>query len=209
MAEVVDRRSLRYRHRRGELLVAVGEYVLENGVAALTLRRAAEAVGVSHATLQHHFGSREQLLEEIVEHLVERSFAPGEDYPEQATNADVERRLRELWASLMTPTGKKDIRMFTDVLVQSLYVGPGSEPAITHSIGQRLERIAGIMVSLGCPEPEAMTFATGMLAMLRGITLDLLATGEQERVDATFELLLGGALRLAAAWSENRDRAPA
>jgi AcrR family transcriptional regulator len=207
MVEVVDRRSLRYRHRRGELLVAVGEYVLENGVATLTLRGAAEAVGVSHATLQHHFGSREQLLEEIIEHLLERSFAPGEDYPDGATAADVEVRLRRLWSSLKTPTSERDIRLFTEVLVQSLYAGPASEPAVVRSIGQRLARIAGIMVSLGCPESEAMSCATAMLAMLRGITLDLLATGEDERVEETFELLLAGALRLAGVWTANRDRA--
>jgi len=206
MAEVVDKRSLRYRHRRAELLVAVAEHVLENGVATLTLRGAAEAVGVSHATLQHHFGTREQLLEEIIEHLLERSFAPGRDYPEGATVADVEVRLRELWASLMTPASGRDIRLFTEVLVQGLYTGPASEPAVTRSIGQRLERIAGIMVSLGCPESEAMPCATAMLAMLRGITLDLLATGEDERVDETFELLLAGALRLAGVWTADRDR---
>src|ERR1700689_1159007 len=148
MVEVVDRRSLRYRHRRGELLVAVGGDVLENGVATLTLRGAAEAVGVTHATLQHHFGSREELLEEIVEHLLERSFAPGEDYPAGATVADVEVRLRRLWSSLKTPTSERDIRLFTEVLVQGLYSGPTSEPAVTRSIGQRLARIAGIMVSL-------------------------------------------------------------
>jgi hypothetical protein len=51
-----------------------------------------------------------------------------------------------------------------------------------------------------------MSCATAMLAMLRGITLDLLATGEDERVDETFELLLAGALRLAGVWSANRDR---
>jgi|HubBroStandDraft_6_1064221.scaffolds.fasta_scaffold01750_2 AcrR family transcriptional regulator len=207
MGERVDGRSLRYRHRRGELLVAVGEYVLENGVASLTLRRAAEAVGVTHATLQHHFGTREQLLEEIIEHLLERSFAPGEDYPEGVTVADVEVRLRAFWASLNTPTGQQDIRLFTEVLVQGLYSGPGSEPAVTRSITQRLERIAGIIVSLGCPEAEAMSFATAMLALLRGITLDLLATGEDERVQDTFELFLSGAMRLTLAWEADRDRA--
>jgi AcrR family transcriptional regulator len=207
MAERIDGRSLRYRHRRGELLVAVGEYVLENGVATLTLRRAAEAVGVTHATLQHHFGTREELLEEIIEHLLERSFAPGEDYPEGATVADVEQRLRTLWASLKTPTGSRDIRLFTEVLVQGLYAGAGSEPAVTRSIAQRLERIAGIILSLGCPPDETMAYATGMLAMLRGITLDLLATGENDRVEATFELLLAGALRLTVFWSANRERA--
>jgi AcrR family transcriptional regulator len=207
MAEVVDRRSLRYRHRRAELLVAVGEYVLENGLATLTLRGAAEAVGVTHATLQHHFGTREQLLEEIIEHLLERSFAPGEDYPDAATVADVEVRLRELWSGLRTPASGRDIRLFTEVLVQGLYKGPDSEPAVTRSIGQRLDRIAGIMVSLGCPESDAMSCATAMLAMLRGITLDLLATGEDERVEETFELLLAGALRLAGVWTADRDRA--
>jgi len=68
--------------------------VLENGVATLTLPGAADAVGVTHATLQHHFGGREQLLEEIIEHLLKRSFAPGEDDPVGATVAEVEVRLR-------------------------------------------------------------------------------------------------------------------
>lgn len=121
MAERVDGRRLRYQHRRGELLEAVGEYVLENGVASLSLRRVGEAVGVSHVTLQHHFAN---------------------------------------------------------------------------------------IVALGCPREEARSYATLLLATLRGLVIDLLATGERERLDEAFETYLAGAERRAAEWfSTDRPRA--
>jgi DNA-binding transcriptional regulator YbjK len=41
MAEQIDGRTLRYQHRRSELLDAVGEYVLDHGIATLSLRRVA------------------------------------------------------------------------------------------------------------------------------------------------------------------------
>jgi AcrR family transcriptional regulator len=201
MSERIDGRSLRYIHRRGELLEAVGEYVLEHGVATLTMRRAAEAVGVSHATLVHHFGNREQLVAEIVEHLLERTFSPGDDYPDGFSLDDVEARLRALWASLKSPTGRRDTQLFTEVLVRSLFEDAGYAHAVAHSIETRLERIAGVIVSLGCPEQEARFSATILLALLRGLSLDLLATGDAERVDGTFELALKGIMLRAMLWS--------
>src|SRR5271154_7609922 len=111
MGDRVDGRSLRYQHRRGELLEAVGEYVLDNGVASLTLRRVADAVGVSHVTLQHHFGTKEELVNEVVEHLIERTLVPEEAYPDgaPAPDLDLTGRLRALWANLTSPPGQRDI----------------------------------------------------------------------------------------------------
>ena len=204
MGERIDGRRLRYQHRRGELLQAVAEYVLENGVATLTLRRAAAAVGVSHATLQHHFGTREELVEEIVGHLLERTFSPGEDYPEGVTAEDVEMRLRLIWEGLKSPTGRQDTRLFTEVLIHSLFVGPTCAPGVTHSIEQRLERLAELCISAGCPESEAIHLATIMIALLRGLSLDLLATEDTERLDATFELILLDTTHRVRHWSANR-----
>jgi AcrR family transcriptional regulator len=205
MGERIDGRSLRYVHRRGELLEAVGEYVLDNGVATLTLRGVADAVGVSHATLQHHFGTREELVGIIVEHLLERTFAPGEDYPDGFTPTDVEARLRGLWAGLKSPTGLRDTKLFTEALVRSLFEDAAYAHAVAHSIESRLDRIAGVVVSLGCPEDEAKLFATILLALLRGLSLDLLATGDEQRVDATFEVVLEGIMLRSALWASERS----
>lgn len=212
MAERVDGRSLRYQHRRGELLEAVGEYVLENGVASLSLRRVGEAVGVSHVTLQHHFGSKEQLVAEIVEHLLERTLVPQGLYSDGTPDPglDLPTRWRALWAHLTSPPGQRDIRLFVEVLGQSQFEGADYAPAVARSITHRLDLITANIVALGCPREEARSYATLLLATLRGLVIELLATGERERLDAAFETYLANAEHRAVEWSsKDRPRAVA
>jgi hypothetical protein len=55
------------------------------------------------------------------------------------------------------------------------------------------------------PGPEAIAVATLILAAFRGLMLDLLQTGERDRVDAGFEVLASIMEKAAAA----RDTASA
>jgi AcrR family transcriptional regulator len=52
--------------RKPELLEAVVGYVAEHGLGDLSLRPLAEALGVSTYTLVYHFGSKEQLVVEVL-----------------------------------------------------------------------------------------------------------------------------------------------
>lgn len=192
----MDGRRLRYQHRRGDLLEAIAEYVLDNGVANLSMRRVADAVGVSHVTLRHHFGSKDELVAEIVEHLLERTLAPRGDY----ADVNSESPLRALWAGWTSAEGERDIRLFIEVLGQSLF-DDSYRPAVQHSIEHRLDLIAANLRRLGCPEEEARTFATLLLAVLRGLIMDLLVTGERERIDIAFEVVLDGAMKRMQGWS--------
>src|SRR4051794_2612086 len=65
----IDGRTLRHQHRRPELVAALVEYVLDNGIADFALRPAANAVGVTHATLIRHFATKEELLTEVVDRV--------------------------------------------------------------------------------------------------------------------------------------------
>ena len=67
----VDGRTLRYQHRRPELLAAAVEYILERGIAELSLRPMAKELGVTHATLLRHFGTKEALVLEVVKSIRE------------------------------------------------------------------------------------------------------------------------------------------
>jgi AcrR family transcriptional regulator len=206
MERRIDGRSLRYQHRRGELLGAVADYVLETGVAALSLRGAAEAVGVSHVTLQHHFGSKEQLVDEIIECLLERILASqGErigDIPDD--DASMPARLRRIWAYITSPDGQRDVRLFIEFFGQSLFGGARFSPSAARSIDERLTLIAESLVELGCPREEARAFSTLMLATLRGLVMELLITGDRERLDATFELVVADAERHTTSWASAR-----
>jgi len=197
MDERVDGRRLRYQHRRGDLLEAIAEYVLENGVANLSMRRVADAVGVSHVTLRHHFGTKDELVAEIVEHLLERTLTPRGDY----SHVDSASPLRELWAGWMSPEGERDIRLFIEVLGQSLFEGSGYAPAVKHSIEHRLELITANLLRLGCPEPQARVFATLLLAVLRGLIMDMLVTRDSARIEQSFELVLRDSMRRVEGWS--------
>ncbi|WP_414171570.1 TetR/AcrR family transcriptional regulator [Clavibacter tessellarius] len=81
----VDGRRLRYAHRRGELLRAATEHVLEHGLDDLTLRGLADGVGVSHATLVHHFATRDGLIAEIVERVLAETFSSPTSSPAPRT----------------------------------------------------------------------------------------------------------------------------
>lgn len=52
--------------RRSQLVNAAVDYVAAHGFADLSLRGLGAAIGVSHRMLIHYFGSKEQLLVEIV-----------------------------------------------------------------------------------------------------------------------------------------------
>lgn len=197
MEERIDGRRLRYQHRRGDLLEGIAEYVLDHGVSSLSMRRVADAVGVSHVTLRHHFGTKDELVAEIVEHLLERTLTPLGDY----SDVDSESPLRALWAGWTSAEGERDIRLFIEVLGQSLFEGSGYRPAVQHSIEHRLDLIAANLTRLGCPDGQARPFATLLLAVLRGLIMDLLVTGDTERIDEGFEIVLDGAMKRVEGWS--------
>ena len=52
---------------RAHIVSVAREQVLANGPAALRLKEVAEAAGVSHPTVLHHFGSREGLIRAVVD----------------------------------------------------------------------------------------------------------------------------------------------
>ncbi|AKF04717.1 TetR/AcrR family transcriptional regulator [Sandaracinus amylolyticus] len=68
------------------ILDAAEVRLAERGPDSIRLQDVARAVGMSHSTVLHHFGSREALLEAVVKRAMERltsdmltSFAAGED----------------------------------------------------------------------------------------------------------------------------------
>ena len=55
------------RETRARLLDAAVDYALAHGIAEVSLRQLAGALGTSHRMLIHHFGSREGLLVAVVD----------------------------------------------------------------------------------------------------------------------------------------------
>lgn len=64
--------------RRQEILDRAIEVFADKGAEGTSLRAIAERIGVSHAALLHYFGSREELLIEVLRYWEARREGPGD-----------------------------------------------------------------------------------------------------------------------------------
>ncbi|WP_156760770.1 TetR/AcrR family transcriptional regulator [Microbacterium karelineae] len=178
-----DGRRRRFEHRRGEVLQAATDHVIEHGLADLSLRRLGEHVGVSHAALLHHFGSKERLVAEVVESIVGAALASpdiADDDPDP---------LRTLWRLATAPRGMRLAATFLEIAASAARGADDLRTAVSASIAARERILRDGLVRSGCPESRAAALATFTLASMRGLVADLIVTGDRDRVDRGFEVL--------------------
>jgi AcrR family transcriptional regulator len=177
----IDGRTLRHQHRRPELLDAAVEYVLEHGVADLSLRPMADELGVSHSTLLRHFGTKEDLVTEVIEHIRAGIFSAPRS---SAVDAPLAQSFRAVWKRVCEPTERRQFLLLFEVVAMQ-----GRDPNRFASleptlITEFLRPVEARLRSHGLSNREARDVASGFLAMVRGLQVDLAVSGDQRRVDA-------------------------
>jgi len=190
-----DGRRTRYAHRRGELLEAVTAHALQHGVADLTLRKVAASIGVSHATLVHHFETRDRLIGEIVDEVLTKALLPS---PTGMTGGFT---LASAWSYLRSEEGAAYTRLYLSLTGLALYGDPPFAEALRRSLHRRLEALTEGVLLLGCPPDEASAVATNVLARMRGLAIDLLLGDDDERLEAAFSDFQRDSERRRAEWS--------
>ncbi|MCM6778556.1 TetR/AcrR family transcriptional regulator [Nocardia sp. CDC159] len=185
----VDGRTLRYQHRRPELLQAATRYVLDHGVGDLTLRSLAPALGVSHVTVMRHFGTVEALLTEILTAMLAefRAWLRSLDASETDSGAEL---LRAVWRHLCRPEAQRQFLLLFELAAATRQAtDPPTIPpqALVHD---GLDVFGEALVHHGWPPDTAAQAATLILAQIRGLQIDLLITADRRRVDQAFEMLL-------------------
>ena len=181
MSQTPQRRGNPQGARRAELLDKLLAYSSSHGLSDVSLRPLAAAVGSSPRVLLYFFGSKAELVREVHRHSrVEQlrlldAALEGHDDPRDALHA--------LWAWLADPAHHNVERFFFEGYARSLHDADGPWRGFgADSVKQWLPRLEALLDGAGT--------ATLVLAALRGLLLDLLATGERERVDAAVETLL-------------------
>ncbi|MFG2789723.1 TetR/AcrR family transcriptional regulator [Streptomyces sp. NPDC048419] len=175
--------------RRAQLVDAAVEHVAAHGIADLSLRRLGAAIGVSHRMLIHYFGSKEQLLVEIVrtserrqrELLSRLRLEPGLSPADAA---------RLLWRQLTDPRLAGQERLFFEIYGHALRGRPEAVPILGGLVTDWLEPLVAAEVAAGADPVAARNRARLGLATVRGLLLDLLATGDRAGVDAAMEEFL-------------------
>jgi AcrR family transcriptional regulator len=171
---------------RERLLAAAMEHVAEHGVGHLSLRALAAALGTSHRMLIYHFGSREGLLIEVIRTVEDQQRAALAEAMRDAGASPAE-TMRRMWRRVADPALWPNERLFFEVYAQALQGSPHAVPLLDGIVDLWLEPIAQLAIAAGRPEAEARADARLGVAVVRGLLLDLLATGDREAVDAAME----------------------
>ena len=171
---------------RERMLEAAIEAVAGHGIADLSLRRLAEQLGTSHRMLIHHFGSKEGLWVAIVREVERRQLAGIAELAPEA-GASFADATRAWWRHISDPSLWANERLFFEVYGQALHGRAPAVELLDGVIDAWLRPTAAIAVRMGMAAERAEAFARLGIAVTRGLLLDLLATGERERVDAAME----------------------
>jgi AcrR family transcriptional regulator len=171
---------------RERLLAAAVEHVAQHGVGDLSLRGLAAALGTSHRMLIYHFGSREGVLIEVIRAVEaqQRAALAQMLLDSEASPADT---MRRMWRRLADPALGPNERLFFEIYAQALQGSPHALPLLDGIVDLWVDPLTRIAVAQGRPEAEARAEARLGVAVVRGLLLDLLATGDREGVDAAME----------------------
>jgi AcrR family transcriptional regulator len=171
---------------RERLLAAVLAYVAERGVSDLRLREVAAAVGTSHRMLIYHFGSREGLMVAIVRAVeaAQRAFLAELSADPSVSEADA---IRLMWRRLADPALWPNERLFFEIYALALQGRPGTAGLLDDVVDAWIEPAADWAMRHGRSADDARADARLGVAVMRGLLLDLLATGDRAAVDAAVE----------------------
>lgn len=179
-----------------DLLEAVVDHLQQNGLGDQSLRAIAEAVGSSHRMLVYHFGSRAGLLAAVVEEVERRERAATEKAVAGVEPAEAARRI---WATLSKPSRAPEERLFFELVGQAIQGVPGTEALRDDLVEPWLDLGAALAEELGADPAEARVVTRLDVAVVRGLLLDLLATGDRRGVQAAHDTYLAWRAAAAAA----------
>lgn len=186
---------------RDRILDACVDHALEHGLPD-RLEPLVAASGTSARMLIYHFGTRDALLRETLRRARRRqrdffgelvSPRPGEPYPST---------LRHAWRVMTGPAGRPYLTMFgrlRENAEQQLWPGFGRE-----STTDWLQPFEDGLRSIGRPE-----LATLVLAVVRGLIMDIETTGDVSRADRAFEDFLAALVLVAETPGTAGKRHPA
>jgi len=169
---------------RDRLLAAAVDHALDAGIADLSLRQLAAAIGSSHRMLIYHFGSREGLLVAVTRAVEEQERAALLESGTTLQDA------RQSWQRFSDPRLWPQERLFFELYAYALRGRPGTAGFLDGVVESWVAPVADALVKAGADERTARADARLGLAVVRGLLLDLLATGDRAGTTEAYERFL-------------------
>ncbi|HVX55816.1 TetR/AcrR family transcriptional regulator [Nocardioides sp.] len=168
--------------RERELVEAAYAYVLEHGIGDLSLRPLASAIGSSPRVLLFLFDSKEGLVRRLLARAREDELGWLAAAGPRAELTSPDHAVRVIWGWLSAAEHAPLLRLWVEAYGRSLVDPSGPWAGFAEATVTDWLRL---LESTGA-DAAARTLA---LAGLRGLLLDLLATGDLARIGAALEML--------------------
>jgi AcrR family transcriptional regulator len=172
--------------RPEELCDAIVQYLSKHGLADLSLRPLAKAVGSSPRVLLYYFGSKEKMVVQVLAEVRRRQRAIFE----QIQAETFEEACRAIWKQLSAPDSLAMFRLYFEAFGIAMRQPIVYEDFLRSTVGDWVKLMAEELQREGTKKAHAQAFATVVLAGFRGFLLDYCASGDRARVNRAVELWL-------------------
>ncbi len=184
--------------RQVELLEAAYEYALTHGLADMSLRPLAAAIGSSPRVLMFLWGSKDGLIKALLgrARADELTILDRLARTDDAAPVGLARAADQVWSWLAAVEHRPLLRLWAEAYTRSLVEPDGPWAGFARAtVDDWLGVLAAHQPAPERDSAEGLARRTLALAVLRGALLDLLATHDEARVTAAVEhhlILLSG-----------------
>jgi AcrR family transcriptional regulator len=172
--------------RKPQLLAEIVDYLLDKSLSSLSFRTIAHALGFSTYTLVYHFGTREQLLSEIVAAVSTRTVAVEEQMRQTPDTLDTYfKGFEESWRWTLQPRNRQLQRLeFEASLIEALEPDKHDFSRALFATWQRIGENA--LTSLGV-DPDAACLEVRLLVdTFYGVQYDFVLNDDAELATRAF-----------------------
>jgi len=174
--------------RRARLLQKVVDYMVKHGLVDLSLRPLAAALRTSPHMLLYFFGSKEQL---IAEAMAESRRRQQQTFAGLMARASSPReQLTLAWKFSSSAYTMKYLSFVFEVYALALRQPRRFPNLLERMMKDWLSLSERGLVAAGVDKKRALALATLMSATVRGLQLDVRATGERKRVESALDEFL-------------------
>jgi AcrR family transcriptional regulator len=172
--------------RPGELRAAIVRYLVKHGIADLSLRPLAKAIGSSPRVLLYYFGSKEQMVVTVLAEIRQRQHVAFD----RMQAPTFEQACGDIWKQMSAPASEPIFRLFFEAYGLALRHPKLYKDFLNSTVEDWLKFVAAPLMREGYKPKQARAFATIILAGLRGFMLDYCTTRNRNRLDRAVDLWL-------------------
>jgi AcrR family transcriptional regulator len=172
--------------RKPQLLDEIIDYLLDKSLASVSFRTIAQALGFSTYTLVYHFGSRDQLVSDIVAAVSTRATVIEQQVQETPDTLDTYfAAFADSWEWTLQPRNRHLQRLeFEAALIESLQPNSLTFSRAVFATWQRIGERA--LTSLGMSKAAAALEVRMLVDSFYGIQYDFVLNGDAKRATAAF-----------------------